>query len=192
MKIDVRIDQSLLDKAYEALKRIPGAFPQAVARATNRSLESMRTEAARETSGRYFAKSGEVRSSITLKHASAGNLHGAMISRGGRKKLQQYKLTPNNPITGNQRGFKGAVKREGGLKPLPKGTFMMNTPTAGWVLFRRIRSGKSWSNIEHIVSPSIPQIMKNEETVAVVEKRAREVFEKRLNHEVMHLLGALP
>jgi len=151
----------------------------------------MRTEAAQETSGRYFAKSGEVKSTITLKHASAGNLHGAMISRGGRKKLQQYKLTPNNP-TGKQRGFRGAVKREGGLKPLPKGTFMMNTPTAGWVLFRRIRQGKGWGNIEHIVSPSIPQIVKNEETVAVVEKRAREVFEKRLDHEVMRLLGALP
>lgn len=191
MKIDVQIDQSRLEKAYQLLKRIPGAFPQAVARAANRSLESMRTESARETSGRYFAKSGEVKSTITLKHASAGNLHGAMISRGGRKKLQQYKLTPNNP-TGNQRGFRGAVKREGGLKPLPKGTFMMNTPTAGWVLFRRIRSGKGWGNIEHIVSPSIPQIVKNEETVAAVEKRAREVFEKRLDHEVMRILGVLP
>ena len=68
----------------------------------------------------------------------------------------------------------------------------MDTPNAGNVLFRRIRPGKSWSNIEHVVSPSIPQIVKNKETVTVVEKRAREVFEKRLEHEVMRFLGALP
>ena len=191
MRIDVRIDESGLEKAYKALQRIPGAFPKAVSSAMNRTLESMRTESARETAGRYFAKSSEVRKTLQLRTANAGNLYGAMISRGGRKKLQEYKLTPKNPQVGNKKGFKGAVMRKGGLKPLPKGTFMMNTPNAGNVLFRRIRPGKAWSNIEHVVSPSIPQIVKNKETVAVVEKRAREVFEKRLNHEVMRIIGAM-
>ncbi|MBQ3455219.1 MAG: phage tail protein [Synergistaceae bacterium] len=85
MRIDVRIDKSGLEKAYKALQRIPGAFPQAVSSAMNRTLESMRTESARETAGRYFAKSGEVRKTLQLRTANAGNLYGAMISRGGRK-----------------------------------------------------------------------------------------------------------
>ncbi len=192
MKIDVRIDQSNLEKAYQALRKIPGAFPQAIASAANRTLESMRTEASRGTTARYFVKAGEIKKTLDIRRASAGNLHGAMISRGGRKKLSDYKLTPKTPQAGNKKGFKGAVKREGGLKPLPEGTFMINTPNAGYVLFRRIHSGKAWRNIQHVVSPSIPQIMKNKETVAEVEYRAREVFDKRLNHEVMRILGALP
>ena len=183
-------DEDLV-RAYQLLKKIPGAFPQAVSNAVNRTLETVRSEAVRGTAGRYFVKQGEVRKTIDLKKTSAGNLHGAMISRGKRKRLQEYKLTPNSPA-GNKKGFKGAVMREGGLKPLPKGTFMMNTPTAGWLLFNRIRPGKGWGNIEHIGSPSIPQIIKNRETFAEMQLRADRVFWQRLDHEVMRILGALP
>ena len=82
--------------------------------------------------------------------------------------------------------------REGGLKPLPKGAFMMNTPNAGWLLFNRIRPGKGWGNIEHIGSPSIPQIIKNRETVDEMNRRAYRIFWQRLDHEVMRIIGVLP
>ena len=180
-----------LSNAYQLLKKIPGAFPQAVSNAVNRTLETVRSEAVRGTAGRYFVKQGEVRKTIQLKKTSAGNLHGAMVSRGKRKKLQEYKLTPNSPA-GNKKGFKGAVMREGGLKSFPKSAFMMNTPTAGWLLFNRIRPGKGWGNIEYYGSPSVPQIIKNRETVAEMEARADRVFWQRLDHEVMRIIGALP
>ncbi len=41
-------------------------------------------------------------------------------------------------------------------------------------------------------SPAIPQIIKNDETVKAMEKGAEERFSKRLDHEVMRLLGVLP
>ena len=82
--------------------------------------------------------------------------------------------------------------REGGLKPLPKGAFMMNTPNAGYVLFRRVRPGRRWQNITHVHSPAIPQIIKNKETVLTVEKKTQEVFERRLNHEVFRMLKLTP
>ena len=181
-----------LSNAYQLLKKIPGAFPQAVSNAVNRTLETIRSEAVRGTAGRYFVKQGEIRKTIELKKTSAGNLHGAMISRGKRKKLQEYRLTPNSPA-GNKKGFKGAVMREGGLKPLPKSAFMINTPNSGWLLFNRIRPGKGWKNVvEHIGSPSIPQIIKNRETIDEMNKRADRVFWQRLDHEAMRILGALP
>lgn len=192
MKVNVTIDQAELYRAYKSLQHIPGAFPQAVAMAENRALETIRTEATQETAKKYFVKSGEVRKTFKPKKASAGNLYGAMISRGSRKNISKYQITPKSPQSGRKKGFKGAVKRDGGLKSLPQGTFMLNTPNAGPVLFVRVASGKSWANIEHITSPSIPQIVKNDETVEVVEKRATEVFKKRLDHEVMRMLSLLP
>lgn len=190
MKIDVRVDQAYLNNAYKALRSIPGAFPRAVAAASNRTLETMRTDTVRETKERYFAKPGDIRKTITLKKASVGNLSGVMLSRGTRKNLTKYQVTPKSPQAGRKKGFMGAVKREGGLKPLPKGTFMINTPNAGPVLFVRTSSGK-WG-IKHVHSPSIPQIIKNKETVDAVETHAHKVFIERLNHEVLRMLGALP
>lgn len=190
--VDVRIDQMYLDKAYKALRAIPGAFPKAVSMAVNRTVEHMRTDAVSETEKRYFTKANEIRKTMTLKKASATNMNAIMLSRGGRKKLSDYKLTPKTPLAGRKTGFKGAVKREGGLKPLPKGTFMMNTPNAGPVLFLRVSPGRAWRNIKHVHSPSIPQIMKNKETAEIVEERAIETFKKRLDHEVLRILGALP
>ncbi|MBQ7665356.1 MAG: phage tail protein [Synergistaceae bacterium] len=192
MKINVSIEQNSLERAYKLLKHINGAFEHAVAMATNRTLEGVRTDAVRETAGRYFAKSGDIRKTITVNKASAGKLTGTVVSRGGRRKLSQYQLTPKTPQAGRKKGFKGAVKRDSGLKPLPHGTFMMNTPNAGYVLFIRTNPGRGWQNIKHVVSPSIPQIVKNEETVKIVEMQARERFEKRLNHEVMRILTVLP
>ena len=192
MSVNIQIDQALLDSAYQALRSIPGAFPRAVAAAANRTLETMRTDTARETKERYFVKSGDVRKTLTLRKARSGSLSGAMISRGSRKNISKYQITPRTPQAGRRKGFKGAVKREGGLKPLPEGTFMINTPNAGYVLFTRIRPGRSWRNIKHVHSPSIPQIIKNDETVDAVQAHAEEVFVKRLNHEVMRMLKLLP
>lgn len=190
MKIDVKINQKALEKAYQALRLIPGAFPRAVTAASNRTIETMRTDTVRETKERYFAKPGDIRKSITLKKAGGNNLSAVMLSRGTRKNISKYQITPKSPQAGRKNGFKGAVKRDGGLKPLPKGTFMINTPSAGPVLFVRTSKGK-WG-ISHVTSPSIPQIIKNKETVEVVETRAQDTFRKRLNHEVLRLLGALP
>ena len=191
MKINIGMSANTLERAYKLLKHINGGFEHAVAMAVNRTLEGARTDAVRETAGRYFVKSGEVRKTIKINKASSGNLGGSMVSRGGRRKLSQYQLTPKTPQAGRNKTFKGAVKRDGGLKPLPRGTFMMDTPTAGLLLFVRTAKGRSWKNIKHVHSPSIPQIIKNGETLLFVITRAQERFSKRLDHEVMRMLKVL-
>lgn len=184
--MNILISNEGLERANNALKHIKGAFPRAVASATNRVLEGMRTDAVAETKARYFAKPAEIRKTITLKKTSAGNLNGAMISKGSRKTLADYQLIPKSPKKG-MKGLQGAVKRDG-LKNI-KGGFLLarggkNKP------YVRTGSGK-WA-VQVLVSPAIPQIIKNEEIVKVIEEKASERFEKRIDHEVMRLLGALP
>jgi hypothetical protein len=41
-----------------------------------------------------------------------------------------------------------------------------------------------------VFGPSIPQAIRNKGTVATIKEQARERFTKRLDHEVLRLLGA--
>ena len=185
--MNIMISAPALERANNALRHISGAFPRAVASAANRTLEGVRTDAVSETKGRYFAKPGDIRKTLTLKRASAGNLAGAVVSRGTRKSLADYKLTPTAPRKGRHTALKGAVKRDG-LESL--GNAFLVRRGGKYRPYSRTGTGR-W-NIEPLISPAIPQIIKNEETVKVIEKGAEERFSKRLDHEVLRLLGALP
>ncbi|MBR1487091.1 MAG: phage tail protein, partial [Synergistaceae bacterium] len=85
------------------------------------------------------------------------------------------------------KGIRGAVKRDG-IKSIPDG-FLVNRG-GKYKPFTRTGTGK-WS-IKSLVSPAIPQIVKNEEIVKIVEQKAVERFEKRLDHEVMRMLRLYP
>ena len=185
--MNITISAPALERANNALRHIKGAFPRAVALATNRTLEGLRTDAASETKGRYFVKSGDVRKTLTLKKANSANMAGVMLSRGARKNLAEYKLTPTAPRKGRMAALKGAVKRDG-MKSL--GNAFLVRRGGKYRPYTRPGTGR-W-DIEPFISPAIPQIIKNEETVKAMEKGAEERFSKRLDHEVMRLLGVLP
>ena len=195
--IDIQITDNALAQANAALRKILADSPQAIARAINRTVEGLRTDAVKETTKRYFVSAKEVRASIKPQKASAGNLMGAMVSKDKRHSLDYYKLTPNTPKPGGKTVLKGAVKTEGGLKELRE-AFLVKRSGGQYLPFYRLHSGAGSSNqyrhkgIRSFISPSLPQIIKNEETVKVMEKGAEDRFSKRLNHEIMRLLGALP
>ena len=77
--INLSISNEALVRTVSDLRSAQSKFPQAVARAVNRTMDGMRTDAVKETSKRYFVKAGEVRKSISFRKASAGNLLGAMV-----------------------------------------------------------------------------------------------------------------
>ena len=187
--IDIQISNDALARANSALRKILADSPKAIARAVNRTMDGLRTDAVKETHKKYFVSAKDVRDSISFRKASAGNLMGAMVSKGKRHSLADYKLTPNTPGTGKRKPLKGAVKREGGLKSLGP-AFLVKR--AGGRYFPFFRTGKGKYAMHSLISPSMPQIIKNEETVNVMERGAEERFSKRLDHEILQLLGALP
>ena len=191
--IQLNISNAMLERAVSRLHSVQREFPLAVARAANRTMYGMGTDAARETAKRYFVKPGDVKKSIEYRKATASNLLGTMISRGKRHSLADYQLTPKSPQAGRKAALKGAVKREGGLKPLGP-AFLIKRAGGRYFPFYRVGSGSGnrYKGIQSLISPSMPQIIKNEETVKVMEQGAEERFSKRLDHEVMRLLGALP
>lgn len=192
--INVQISNNALERANRALRRILSESPKAVARAVNRIMDGLRTDAVRETTQKYFVKAKDVRASITFRKATAGNLMGAMVSKGKRHSLADYQLTPSSPNPKGKTQLKGAVKCEGGLKSLKSG-FLVRRAGGKYFPFYRIGydpEHRQRGEIRSYISPSMPQIINNEETVQAMEQGAEERFAKRLYHETMQLLGALP
>ncbi|MBQ7733865.1 MAG: hypothetical protein IJT58_07595 [Synergistaceae bacterium] len=181
--ISISFDSSALVRAGIFLAQAPEKAKIAVSHAVNRSLEKFKTIAVRETARRYFVKQKDIRESIETKKSYGGALHGLVISRGHRQPLTKFSVSPKkNPV--KQGSFRGAVKRAGGLKPIP---LAFLAPFRGDVR-AFIRDGKKW---RMLMSPSVPQMMKNKQTVAEAEKSSRQVFIERLDHELKRA-GFLP
>ncbi|MBR1438793.1 MAG: hypothetical protein IJ587_09690 [Synergistaceae bacterium] len=171
-------------------------FNTIISRATNRAGEHFKTIMLRETSETYYVKQKDVRSSLTLKRAyGRDSFNFTLISKGKRHSLGDYKISPTHPKSGNSLIY-GAVKREGGLKPLqhrgddkPTG-FLMKRAGGKYFPYYRVESGRK--GIRAYISPSIPQLMRNERNVEMAKIEAQEVFEKRLDYELAKQWGLAP
>ena len=191
--IDIQISDEAIRRANVALDRLKSLFPRVLPRVINRTMDGLRTDAVRETTEKYFVKAKDVRASLSFRKATAGNLMGAMVSKGKRHSLADYKLTPSTPSPGKRPSVKGAVKKAGGLKPLSR-AFLVKRAGGRYFPYYRIgyrSDNRQRAEIRSYISPSMPQIVKNEETVRAMELGAEERFTKRLNHEIMRAIGAI-
>ncbi len=187
--IDLNLEAAeSLRRARESLRRVKGGLERALSLSINRTLDSLKVKAARETASRYFISVGDVKKSFAVKKSNPSNISAELISRGRRRKLSDYKLTPKTPKIKSRDYIKGAVMRAGGLKSLP-GAFLVKRGNSYQPVFR---TGKGRYDLKGVVSPAVPQILKNEETLSVLEQDAERVFISRLNHETLRILGALP
>lgn len=186
--ISLSISNEALERAISGVKSAQSTFPQAVARAVNRTMDGLRTDAVKETHKKYFVSAKEIRQSISFRKASAGNLMGAMVSKGKRHSLADYQLSPKTPKPGRRPVLKGAVKREGGLKSLGP-AFLVKR--AGGRYFPFYRTGRGKYDMHSLISPSMPQIIKNEETVKAMEQGAEHRFSLRMEHEINRILEVL-
>ena len=196
--VQIQISDRALERANNALRHVQNGFPLAVARAASRTLEGIPMDTGKETSKRYFVKSSEVRAALYQKRKpTAGNIVGTVTFRGKRRNLANYKMTPQKPrFRANREGRKvqapiqAGVKQAGGLKSFDNdskpGVFLVKR--AGGRYFPFIRTD---GHIRSFVSPSIPQIIGNEEVAQEVMTLAGERFEKRLIHEVEHILDTV-
>ena len=88
--VNIQISEQGLKRANQILHSLQADTSKVTARVVNRVMDGMRTDAVSETSQKYYVKAKDVRSSITFRKATAGNLMGEMISRGKRHNLADY------------------------------------------------------------------------------------------------------
>lgn len=175
----ITIDGAQLDRARAALAGIDNGFSKALRSSLNRGSLGFVTDAVRGTTKRYHAKASVVRAAITRKYAQLSDLNALITVSGKRKSIKEYKLVPSSRGSGKRKPLKGAVKKDG-LKSLGKAFFVGDKP-----YFREPQG------LRPIISPSVPQIVKNKETVKEASAGASMRFRKQLDHEIVRLLGGL-
>ena len=175
----------------------PAKLSKIISRATNRAGERFQTVMVKETAETYYTRPKDIRASLDgIKRSKGNDYTFLMISKGKRHSLRDYKITPERPQKGGNTLIYGAVKREGGLKPLqrkddksPTG-FLVRLANGKYYPFYRIGEGKH--KIKGYMSPSIPQLMKNSRNVELAVREAQKTFEKRLDHELLQQWGLNP
>ena len=190
--INIDFDMKRINQTILMFQRTPQEIKRAASRAVNRSLDTFKTVAIRETTRKYFVKRKDIAPCITPRRPHGDEPYGSILARGTRRSLLKYKT--NTATTSIAHSitpgtFKAAVRRLGGLKPIPLVSYIDYKNGTFYPVLRTSLERK------YLASPSIPQLVKNKETVAEAEKQAGETFERRLMHELkegLKHLGALP
>lgn len=174
-----------LDHATKLLAGISGGIQKAAESALYRAATSGKASAAKEVGKNYFLKSSDFKKyTKSSQHVqkSGNEISIGLNFRGYHVPLIRF----NSKITSNGL-YKVKVRRDstgGTLRHVFRAT--MSSGHIG--LFER--SGKERLPIKQKMGPSVPQMMKvNSNLANSVGNNVREVFEKRMEHEVTAILN---
>jgi hypothetical protein len=168
-----------LDDAIKKLYGWKWGAERALKDALYRTGDGLKTDAVNETKQRYYLSASEIRKHLAFKKGGGSGYHTVTLTAiGHSKRISDYK------VTGRGQNIKVAVKREGGMKTL-KTAFLRDYHGRMFVLWHP--PGVS-GPARRLFSPSVPQVIKNKETVAAMEKGAGERFKKRLDHNIERMI----
>ena len=182
--LSMNVELSGIREAQYTLSRSPKELERARKYAMQKALQVMRTEAVRDLQTRYYVKGSEVRKSIML---IGGSSSGQFISRGKRKNIASYHVTPSKPGKKRKRLF-GAVRKDG-LKSLGNAFLMRSKSGSKYLVMAR--SGSERYPIKAITGPAIPEIMKNEQTLEQITKSGGEALQKEFRRQALRLMGVM-
>lgn len=178
--IEIKFDERLLAQAETILSAIPDGTRKACARAINRSLTAANTQTSKGARAEYLVKADAVKATIQNTKATASFLTGVFKSTGNVIKLGDFRARQGkNALT-------AAVKRGTGSKKIANA--FIATAHSG---FRGVlqRENSAAYPLKPLYGPSVPQMIGNEKVHSVVEKRAYEVLNQRLEHEIDALIS---
>jgi hypothetical protein len=177
-----------LAKAERMLGHLPGEVVKALTRAINRAADAARAEAVRGATARYRVQASAIRKTMTI-HRAAGNQPAAAISStGNRIALHKFRVVPNDPAYGKRRTrpHKAAVLKANAPKAVP-GMFVARMKNGHIGAFSR--EGKKRLPIREHFGPSIPEMLGQESVIRLIENRATEMLESRLEREIDFILS---
>lgn len=168
----------------------------ALARAINRTLNAVRTEAVRSARTTYTARQKKLFERVSLRRAGRSNLEAILEFRGRLgMSLIHFEATPNRPQRPAARpadGVSARILRSGSRKVArsPKSgrskSFIIRKPQGGYGVF--VRHGQE---LEMLFGPSSVQALQREDNQERMIERADEVFPRRLRHELDVLLSGI-
>lgn len=179
----IELNLRQVERVQEIFRNTPEQVPGVISRAINRAAHVAKAQATRSVRQNYNIKHGDVSKTIKVKTASPADLAASISSVGSPLKLMTFRVTPSSPKKVKQ--VTVGVKK--GSRKRIKGAFVTEMNSGHVNVFTRVSTSRL--PIRGHYGPSVPQMIGNESVVSVVEDKAYNELDKRLNHEINRLIG---
>lgn len=170
------------------LRRLPDEkdAKKAAYRAINRSLTAGRKAAGEEVARDYKISGGKVNKLGKFGKANSSNISGSITWRGPARPLEEWGTNPKNPPKRRRKKpLLGTVFR--GSKTTFRGVFVGRSK--GGKVRAYARTSKKRFPIKPIYGPSPASLVAAKLVQERFTKRATEMLEKRLEHEINYILS---
>ena len=188
MPVEFKLER--VARARRLLAHLPGGIHKAQRSAINRAIMAARTSFSKQTRRKYKIRAKELKAAFRVRKATLSSLGASLVGRGRRRPLAEFGPTPTEAGTGGYEPGVGAtgtppmrvqIMRRGGAKIVPGG-FVVRKGLVGK------RKAKERTPLEFLYGPAIPQMAQAAVDLPKVEKRAQDIMDKRLEHEVTYQL----
>jgi Prophage minor tail protein Z (GPZ) len=177
-----------------ALAGIRNGVPRVAARAINRTLTTVRAEAARTIATDIGIPVTAVRKSLALTKANFATLRGVITITGRRIPLIELKASGPEPSRGRGRGVSYAI---GGERRRVGSAFIAEMQSGHRGVFKRVgqsarRSAGAWSKnlpIVELRGPSIPHVAGQRRILEALKTLGARTLGKNLQSEIRFLLS---
>ncbi|MBN2397100.1 MAG: phage tail protein [Deltaproteobacteria bacterium] len=180
MRVNVEINQSQLNRACLLLSTVKCGAAKVTARAINRTLSGVKTDASAEIRNEITATKKYVDRTFKIQKASTVNLRGAVSSTGRPLPLIAFSTRKT------KKGVSVLVKKGRTRKVIPH-TFIATMKSGHEGVFWREKVGGKMVGRLKILQrygPRVPDIFSNESVMKTVEAKANERMTKNLSHEI--------
>ncbi len=195
--VTIHVSEEAVKQRLGALANRSGAV---IARAANRSVNTGKKVIKQETAKIYNVRQKDADKILKVTKATAAKPVLTLTYKDSHPNLyvfgRESSLTPrfviqsSAPVNPDPEYVKAKVMNRGGYVALngsPKPFVQQAKKSGNIALFQRV-SNHARAPIRGVVAPSLPQVIKNEKVLARFNREARDMFEKRLLHEIDNVL----
>ena len=158
-----------------------------IVRALNRAIENARTNVVKKTREEYYVKASDIRGTIKLEKATPDSLRAIVRAKDTRRELINFNVRPGKPKPKKPPILRVAIKKGSGFVNFAGAFLARGTSTGKLHVLKRVTESRYPIHIKYGIA--IPQMIGHPRVKVYVEEQAREIFKKRVDHEINRLLG---
>lgn len=179
----ITFDDSQKRRSELLLAGIRNGASKAASRAINRAILTARSESINKAREEYTVKAKDVRETLKISKATPRRPIAVISSLGAPLPLSSFQVSPKT-VNGKRRSAIRVSVKKGGRQSFDRA--FIARPSGQIDVYER--AGKKRLPIRKLFGPSVPQMVGNPKVISHIADKAREMMDKRLDHEIGRLL----
>jgi hypothetical protein len=184
--MEIVIDMSEFEKAMAELD--PKNFKKAINSTVNKVGSKVKTQIAKEITGRYNISSKMVKKYISFKKSNLSDMHYNIRVKSYTKNARNFMSKSMSIKKGDVGGIQVKIRKSAGKKVI-KGSFVGSNDHGGQIVFQRVKGTQMVSKknkrekIKAVNTIAISKMLRKSSQIKI-EKMATEHFSKTLKHQM--------